>query len=177
MRRVRTSIFAVEMQLILYIIVYVCSLMYSGCKAHGPYFHPWPVRLYNIFAHYLLNGMIFGKKKVIEHKMRAWIFCTTFSEAFLILTIDWDMVKKYIYWSSYKVPVILGLLKWTLKFLETFRKTIKYKLSNSFCGSRVFPWQTDRYDEANSHSSYFVKGPKICLKATKYRTGIQRTDL
>jgi len=32
--------------------------------------HLWPVWLYRIFPHYLINGMIFGKeeKKVIEHK-------------------------------------------------------------------------------------------------------------
>jgi hypothetical protein len=30
--------------------------------------HLWPVRLYNIFSHYLINGTVFGKKD-IEHKM------------------------------------------------------------------------------------------------------------
>jgi len=33
--------------------------------------------LYHIFPHHLLNGTIFGKK-VIEHKMRVFIFFTTF---------------------------------------------------------------------------------------------------
>jgi hypothetical protein len=40
--------------------VYVCSLYYSACKAHAPYCHLWPVRLLNIFPHYLINGTIFG---------------------------------------------------------------------------------------------------------------------
>ena len=39
----------------------VCSLSYSACYAHAPYSHLWPVRLYSIFAHYLINGTIFVK--------------------------------------------------------------------------------------------------------------------
>jgi hypothetical protein len=38
--------------------------------------HPWPVKQYHIFPHYLINGMIF--KKVIENKMCFSIFCTPF---------------------------------------------------------------------------------------------------
>ena len=29
-----------------------------------PYCHLWPAPLYNIFPHYLINGMIFEKKKL-----------------------------------------------------------------------------------------------------------------
>ena len=44
--------------------VYVSSLWYPACNAHAPllYCHLWPVRLYNNFPHYLINGTIFGKK-------------------------------------------------------------------------------------------------------------------
>jgi hypothetical protein len=42
----------------------------------APYCHLWPVRFYHIFPNYLINGTIFGGKKVIEHKML--IFSTTF---------------------------------------------------------------------------------------------------
>jgi len=34
--------------------VFLCSLSYPACKAHAPYCHPWPVRLYHIFPHYLI---------------------------------------------------------------------------------------------------------------------------
>ena len=34
----------------------------------APYCHLWPVRLYDIFPHYLTNGTIF-REKVTEHKM------------------------------------------------------------------------------------------------------------
>jgi len=37
----------------------VCSLRYPACNAHAPYCHVWPLRLYNIFQHYLINGTIF----------------------------------------------------------------------------------------------------------------------
>jgi len=43
--------------------------------------------LYNIFPHYLINGTIFGKKKIVEHKMCVWILSIFFfPETFLILT-------------------------------------------------------------------------------------------
>ena len=38
----------------------VCSLWYPAGNAHVPYRHLWPVRLYNIFPLYLINGTIFG---------------------------------------------------------------------------------------------------------------------
>ena len=45
-----------------YYIFCVCvwSLMY--CKAHASYCRLWPVRLYNIFSHYLKQGAIFEEK-------------------------------------------------------------------------------------------------------------------
>jgi hypothetical protein len=52
----------------------ICSLRYSACKAHMPYFHVWSARLYHIFPHYLLKDKIFGKN-FVEHKM-CFVFCT-----------------------------------------------------------------------------------------------------
>jgi len=54
------------------------SITYSECvfaaldiqnTMHMYHFHLWPVQLYNIFSHYLINRQDFRKKKVIEHKM------------------------------------------------------------------------------------------------------------
>jgi hypothetical protein len=36
---------------------------------------------------------------------------------------------KNLYWSSYKLPVILDTLHWNSNFLDIFSKKIKYKIS------------------------------------------------
>ena len=41
------------------------------------YCHLWPLRLYTIFPHYLINDKIF-KKKIIEPKMRVLTSSKTF---------------------------------------------------------------------------------------------------
>ena len=59
--------------------VCVCSRSYPACNEHAPYCHPRPIRLYQIFPHYLINGMIFGGRGgITEYKMRVLTFCTTF---------------------------------------------------------------------------------------------------
>jgi hypothetical protein len=40
----------------------VTCLSYSACNAQASYCHQWPVRLYNIFPPYLINGTILFKK-------------------------------------------------------------------------------------------------------------------
>jgi hypothetical protein len=62
LNRVLVTICAVEKEYVLCIPSVCCSLRYPACNAHGPYFHLWPVRLYHIFPHFLINGMIFEKK-------------------------------------------------------------------------------------------------------------------
>jgi len=51
----------------MYVCMYVCvracvcgALVNPLCAAL--YRHPWPVWLYHIFPHYLINNTIFGKK-------------------------------------------------------------------------------------------------------------------
>jgi len=46
--------------------------------------HLWPVRLYNSFPHYLINGKVF-ENKFIENKIRDFDFSTNLAETFLIL--------------------------------------------------------------------------------------------
>jgi len=85
----------VEKQQVLHILsVCVCSLMYSACNAHAPYCYLWPVRLYDIFPHYLVYGTIFGGGGgVTEHKICVLISSTPSSETFLILRrTEHDMI-------------------------------------------------------------------------------------
>ena len=55
LRHFRAAVLAVERQQ-----VYVCSFSYPACKAHAPYCHLWPDRLYYIFPQYLIKNTIFG---------------------------------------------------------------------------------------------------------------------
>jgi len=48
--------------------------MYAACNAHAPCSNLWPVQLYNIFPHYLINGTILEKQDVIEHKKGVFNF-------------------------------------------------------------------------------------------------------
>jgi len=62
-----------------YIIwIRVSCLKYPTWNAHAPYCHPLPAPLYNMFPHYLINGRIFDKKNVTDHKMCVLIFSTNF---------------------------------------------------------------------------------------------------
>ena len=53
------------------VCVCVCSHSYPSCDAHGPYYQLGPLRFYNIFANYLINGKIFwrGGGGVTKNKM------------------------------------------------------------------------------------------------------------
>ena len=65
----------------------VCSLSYPACIASNV-LSSCLAPLYNIyfFPNHLINGTVFGKKKIIERKMSVLIFSIQpMSEAFLIL--------------------------------------------------------------------------------------------
>jgi len=63
----------------------------------------WPARLYNIFQHYLINRTIFEKKKLLYTKCVFWFSLQHFSQTFLILRTERDMiinVQCYTKWLS-----------------------------------------------------------------------------
>jgi hypothetical protein len=89
-------------------LVSICSLMYTSCNAHAPYFHPWPVPLYNIFPHYHIDGTIFGGKKLLNIKYVFCFYLQLLSEIFLILRrTERDRIKN-VHRSSCKVPLLLS---------------------------------------------------------------------
>ena len=104
--------------------MYVCSLSYLACIAHAPYCPPWSAPLYDIFPHYLINGMIFEGK--LPNKM-CFEFLYNFERFLALRRIERDRVKN-IYWSSCKVAFILARFNETGIFKTVFRK-IGYKIS------------------------------------------------
>ena len=71
--------------------------------------HLWPIRLYYISLHYLINATIAGKKtKAIAHKM-CLIFSTTFVWNISHYKKNWTRYYKNIPWTSCTVTVVLKL--------------------------------------------------------------------
>jgi hypothetical protein len=90
--RVRVTIVAVEKQQVLHNLS-VCLQPYLPiiqCVCAVIYCHTCPVRLYNIFPYYLINGTIIGKKSLLNTRC--------------VLT---SLRYYHVYRSSYKVTVIV----------------------------------------------------------------------
>ena len=104
--RFRTTIVAVENNKYEIFWACVCSRRYPSCNAHAPYFPLWPVQLYNIFPHYLINSTILEKRMNI--KCVFWFALTTLSETFIIVRRTETDMTKNLHWFSCKVPVILA---------------------------------------------------------------------
>jgi hypothetical protein len=85
------------------------------------------------FPRYFINGTIFEKKKVIQHKMCALIFCTNLSETSVIpKRIKWHMIKNML-WSSCTMSIFLSDFLWNLNFSQRiFEKYSKYQISWKF---------------------------------------------
>ena len=101
----------------------------------------------HLFLYYLINGTIFGKKKVIEHKMCISIFSINLSAIFLIKRrIDLGIIIN-VYRSSCRVTLLLSQVNKTSIFWTDFRKKqskITFRESPSI-ESRIFPCgRTDR---------------------------------
>jgi hypothetical protein len=80
-KRFRPTIVAVEINKYYILWLYFYSLSYPACNAHAPYRRLWPVRLYNIFKHYLIKGTIF-EKKLLNIKCMFWFSVQDWSEIF-----------------------------------------------------------------------------------------------
>ena len=63
----------------------------QGNTAHAPYCHLSAVWLHHIFRYYLINGMVFGKKKLLNDKCVFWFFLLNLFETFLVRRIQRDI--------------------------------------------------------------------------------------
>jgi len=86
----------------------VSSLRCPACNEDAPYCHLWPVRLYNIFPLYLINGTIFWGKNLLNTKYVIWFSLQLLYKPFLILRRTERDIIINVYWSLCKVPVILA---------------------------------------------------------------------
>ena len=113
----------------------VCSLSYPACNALAPCRHLWPVRLYNIFPHYLTNGTFSKKKNVcfdfpynfvrnISHSKKKWV------------RYDQKCILVFIYSTRYSCQIIVKF-EFSRQFFEKY-SNIKFH-ENSFSESRIVP--------------------------------------
>jgi hypothetical protein len=133
--------------------VFVCSLSYPAWNAHVPYCHLWPVRIYNIFPHFLTKNFLNTK--------RIWFFLQRMSKKFHILRRTERDVTMY---TGFHVKYLLFLSDFneTWTFSTDFRDMLNYQIPwKSFqwkpsCSTRA-DWRTDRHDEADSRFSWFCE--------------------
>ena len=107
MRRVHATTVAVEKQWVLHNLgVCISTFRYPACNVHAPYCHLWPAPLHNVFSHYLINGMMFGKK-LLNTECVFWFTLQVLSETFLNLRRNAGDMIKNVYCTSCQVPISL----------------------------------------------------------------------
>jgi len=145
---------------------YVCSFRYPIFKAHEPYCHLWLARFYNIFSHYVINGMLFRKKI-------SWIgkvCCDCFYN--FVWNISHSKKNFARYYRKY-TQVFMQSTRYSCQILiklkfsrQIFKKYSNIKFNeNPSGGNRAVPSgraektdrqtdrQTDRHNEANNRFS------------------------
>jgi hypothetical protein len=130
----------------------VCNLWYPVYSAHEPYFHMWPLHVYDIFPLYIINGRIIGKRLNIKCVFLFSILI--FSETFLFLRrIERNIIN--VQTGSYKVPV-----EFSRQIFEEYSNIRFYE--NPSHGSRDIPcWRTD----GQTHTTKVIDAFRNCMYA------------
>ena len=127
--------------------------------------HLWPVRLYNIFQHYLMIGRIFWGVGVgiIEYKMCVLILYTILSEIILILRrTERDMIKMYI-GLHVKYRLLLSDFDEAWIFSTDLWKNTQVSnfIKNMSSGSRDVPWERTDMTKLTVALLNFANAPRI----------------
>ena len=120
LRYVRSTIVAVEISTYYVVCVCVCSLRYPTCNVHMSYCRLCPVRSYNIFPHYLINGTIIKKK--MNTNCVFWLPLQILSQTILIIRRTQRDIILNVHRYPCNVPVILARLQWNLYFPHRLQK-------------------------------------------------------
>ena len=120
--------------------MYICSLRYPACNAHAPYCHLWPVPLYNIFPHYLINSTIFEKKKLLNTKCVFWFSVQILSDTFLILKKKMGEI-----WSNMCIALRSKYALFLFRFDEGswIFSTVFQKTFNNKFHKKYVQWESD----------------------------------
>ena len=90
------------------------STMYCACAEL--YLYLWPLWLYHILPHYLINSSIFGKKTFLKLKCLFWFSLHLLSKQFVILRrTERDIIKVYV-GLHVKCPLVLSYVNETWVF-------------------------------------------------------------
>jgi hypothetical protein len=137
----------------IHILSVCCNLRCPASNAVAPY-HQWPVRLYDIFLHYIISDTIFEKKKLLNIN-RILIFSTTFVWNISHSKKNWARYDQkcalfFMYSTRYSCP-ILTKVEFTWQIFEKSSNVNFHE--NSSSGIRVPCKQTDWPDEATRRFS------------------------
>jgi len=126
--------------LLRHILSCVCGSRYPACIAHAPCCHLWPAQLYSIFPHYVVNGTIFEKKKLLNIKCAFWFFCNFCLKLYHSLN-NRARHDNNVFWSLCKVSVIFVSFWGNLNFRDTVSKNTEMSnfFENTFSGSWIVP--------------------------------------
>ena len=101
----------------------------------------WPIWLYHIFPHYLINCIIFIKKSLNIKCVP--IFSTSFPKKYLILRMLRRDITTNVHRPSCKVPLLLTDFNQNLTFSTDFQKSSNIKLDEKPSSGNWVVFQAD----------------------------------
>jgi len=114
--------------------------------------HLWPVWLFRIFPHYLINGTIFGRKRCTKYKMCVLMFSATFVWNIFHSKRKATMYYNKVQSSSCKLHVFLARCWLKFNFLDGLSKN--YQISKVM-KIRPVGWELIRADKQKAGNTLF----------------------